>query len=110
MAIRAAGPRGRKAQTHTRTTLSLPTEQLEKVDEEVREGRVPSRNEFVRYAIAMELWRREQAAIDAEILRLAHDPEFEAEAQQIMKEFRWADAETAKLIDEEYGPWDGSLD
>jgi Arc/MetJ-type ribon-helix-helix transcriptional regulator len=103
MAIRAPKPRTRAS--NTRTTLSLPTEQLEKMDAEVREGRIASRNDFVRYAIAMELWRREQAAIDAAIIDAMSDPENIAEGDRIMHEFRFADAETARAIDAEFGPW-----
>lgn len=106
MAIRAAG-RATKQQTHTRTTLSLPTEQLEKMDAEVREGRTPSRNDFVRYAIAMELWRREQAAIDALYAEILNDPEYRAESDQIMKEFESSDSDAARMLDEEFGPWEG---
>lgn len=106
MAIRAPKPRGRRAD-YTRTTLSLPTEQLEKMDAEVREGRIASRNDFVRYAIAMELWRREQAAIDAVYAEVLSDPEYQAESDQIMKEFQSSDSEAARLLDEEFGRWEG---
>ncbi|MEO9256343.1 MAG: ribbon-helix-helix protein, CopG family [Tepidiformaceae bacterium] len=110
MAIRTAEKRGRKAQGQTRTTLSLPTDLLAKIDAEVGDGRAPSRNDFVRYAIAMELWRREQAAIDAAYAEVLADPEYIAEAEQIMKEFEAADAETARMIDDEFGPWEEPLD
>ncbi len=90
-----------------RTTISLPEDLLEAVEREVRDGKAVSRNELLRDALAAELWRREQQAIDDAIREAVRDPEYIAEAEQIMKEFESADSETAKMIDDEYGPWDG---
>ena len=89
-----------------RTTIALPGDLIAGVDSEVREGNAVSRNDFIREAVAQELWRREQAAIDEAIWQAVTDPEYIAEAEQIMKEFESADSETARMIDEEYGPYD----
>lgn len=100
----------KRAMRMVRTTISLPEDLLEKVEQEVRDGKAASRNELLRDALAAELWRREQQAIDDAIREAVSDPEYIAEAEQIMKEFESADSETAKMIDDEYGPWDGPLD
>ena len=53
-----------------------------------------------------EAWKRREAAIDARYYELADDPDLLAQDQQIMKEFESIDSESARLIDEEFGPWD----
>lgn len=110
MSIRSAPRRRTAALPLVRTTISLPGDLIESVDSEVREGNAASRNDFIREAVAKELWRREQAVIDALYAEVLSDPEYIAEAEQIMKEFESADREAARMIDEEYGPWDGPLD
>jgi Arc/MetJ-type ribon-helix-helix transcriptional regulator len=91
-----------------RTTLAIPRELVEAVDGEVAGGRTRSRTDFVIYAIEMELWRRRERAIDDQYAEGLADPEYIAEAEQIMKEFESADAETARMIDEEWGPWEAT--
>ena len=107
MAIRRAQPSRDSADAPVRTTLALPAGLLAAIDAEVQAGTTRSRVDFVRYAIEYELWRREQRRIDDEIRAVASDPDYIAEMEQIMKEFESADSETARMIDEEYGPWDG---
>lgn len=110
MSISNASRRRVTAVPLVRTTIALPGDLVEEVDSEVRQGNAASRNEFIRLAVARELWRRQEAAIDAQFAAVLADPEYIAEADQIMKEFESADSETARMIDEEYGPWDGPLD
>ena len=108
MAIRKASPnRGRHSPAIIRTTLSLPNDLIERIDSEVRDGvaEYPSRNEFIRHACEMRLWQLREEEIDRQILAAAGDPEWAAEEEQIMKEFEAADAETARAITEEFGPY-----
>jgi hypothetical protein len=46
----------------------------------------------------------ERAAIDAEILALANDPEYLAMDRQLAKEFETSDREVWSMLDEEFGP------
>ena len=110
MSITNASRRRVDAVPLVRTTIALPGDLIEEVDCEVRQGNAASRNDFIRLAVARELWRRQEAAIDAQFAEVLADPEYIAEMEQIMKEFESADSETARMIDEEYGPWDGPLD
>ena len=54
----------------------------------------------------LEVWRRREAAIDARYYELANVPDLLAEDEEIMKDFESIDSESARLIDEEVGPWD----
>ena len=106
MSIRNPSRRRVAAVPLVRTTIALPGDLIEEVDCEVRLGNAASRNDFIRLAVARELWRRQEAAIDEAIRVVVTDPEYIAEMEQIMKEFESADSETARMIDEEYGPYD----
>ena len=53
-----------------------------------------------------EAWKRREAAIDARYYELADDPYLKALDERIMKDFESIDSESARLIDEEFGPWD----
>ena len=77
-----------------RTTVTLPADLLGAVDELVRAGSAANRNQFIALAIETELRRRERAAIDAEFALMASDPEYQAEAARIMRDFRVSDDET----------------
>jgi metal-responsive CopG/Arc/MetJ family transcriptional regulator len=105
MAIRKASRQPVQERSAVRTTFTLPADLLARVDNEVNGGFASSRNEFVRWAIAYALWHQEQERIDEAIRAAAADPEYIAEAEQIMKEFEAADAETARAITEEFGPY-----
>jgi len=49
--------------------------------------------------------RMSRAEIDADLANMAHDAEYQREAAQIMAEFAEADAEAARMLDEQYGPY-----
>lgn len=74
------------AQT-VRTTLALPTDLLERIDRAVRGGQVRSRNALVEAALRHELAAMEEAAIDAELLGMAEDTDYRAEALALAEEF-----------------------
>jgi metal-responsive CopG/Arc/MetJ family transcriptional regulator len=77
-----------------RTTVALPGDLLAAVDLLVRAGSAPNRNHFVAVAVETELRRRERAAIDSEFAVMAADPEYQAEATEIMGDFDASDRET----------------
>ena len=76
-----------------RTTVALPADLLGAVDRLVRTGSVANRNQFITLAIETELRRRERAAIDAEFALMASDPDYQAEAAQILRDFDASDRE-----------------
>lgn len=85
-----------------RTTLALPADLLAAVDQAVRAGQARSRNELVSRALERELAAQRRAAIDADFALMANDEEYRAEAEQIMKEFAYADWEAFQLGEREY--------
>ena len=81
--------------THTiRTTLSLPIELLERIDRAVHEGQVRSRNALLEIALRHELTAMEDAAIDAQLLGMAQDADYQAEAIALAEEFGTAEWQT----------------
>ena len=70
-----------------RTTLTLPMELLEAADKAVQLGKVKSRNEFVAQALRREIAAQKRQQIDAALAKMANDPDYQAEAQQIEAEF-----------------------
>jgi Arc/MetJ-type ribon-helix-helix transcriptional regulator len=103
MAIREASPR-----RPIRTTVSLPAETLEALDYWIEKGQVVSRAEFIDRATARELARLRDEEIDSLYEEAADDPELAAQDDEIMKAFESADSETARMLDEEHGPWDAA--
>jgi metal-responsive CopG/Arc/MetJ family transcriptional regulator len=92
----------RRKAAFTRTTVRIETELLDKVDALVEPGDVESRNELLNEALRAELKRRRREEIDAAFRRMAADPEYRAEVDQIMKEFEAADAEAWRLGEEDF--------
>ena len=82
-----------------RTTLSLPTDLLDRVDQAVRQGRARSRNAFVAAAIERDLARQEREVIDAAFARMAEDEDYLDESRQLDAEFAAADAESFRLAE-----------
>lgn len=81
----------------TRTTLALPTDLLDQVDQAVREGKARSRNAFVAAAISRDLAAQEEAEIDADFALMATDEDYQAEAARISAEFAVADWEAFQI-------------
>ena len=88
-----------------RTTLALPADLLEAADRAVRQGHARSRNEFVANALRRELAAQRRAEIDADIAAMAEDVEYRRESDQIMAEFARADAEVARMLDDQEEPY-----
>ncbi len=93
------------ANTTVRTTLTLPTELLEAVDQAVKAGQAQSRNEWVRLALERELAAQKGAAIDAAFAGMAEDSEHQREAQAIADAFATADWEAWQHAEEKGSPW-----
>lgn len=85
-----------------RTTLAIPTGLLRAVDDLVQRGYARSRNALVADAPPRELATRESAAIDMEFEGVADDPEYQAEALHIAREFAVADWEAFQIGEREY--------
>ena len=77
--------------TTTRTTITLPQQLLDAVDQAVREGKAKSRNELLATAVRRELGALERAAIDAAFAEMANDLGYQEEARRITDDFARAD-------------------
>jgi metal-responsive CopG/Arc/MetJ family transcriptional regulator len=88
-----------------RTTLSIPADLLEATDKAVRDGKAPSRNAFVASALRRELAAQRRAEIDADLAAMGADVKYQREAAQVMAEFAGADAEAARVLETEQGPY-----
>ncbi|MEO8541131.1 MAG: ribbon-helix-helix domain-containing protein [bacterium] len=86
-----------------RITIGLREDLVEALDGQVAAGVAVNRTELISDAIAREVKRLRNAAIDAEILALANDPEYQRLDEQLEKEFAAADAEAWAMLDEEFG-------
>ncbi len=73
-----------------RTTLALPDDVIERVDDVVRSGKARSRTEFVAKALRRELALVERSEIDAAFAGMAADAEAQEEARRIDAEFSHA--------------------
>jgi metal-responsive CopG/Arc/MetJ family transcriptional regulator len=73
-----------------RTTLALPDDVLDRVDQAVRDGKARSRNEFVTQALRRELEAIERAQIDAAFAEMARDAEALEESRRLDEEFAQA--------------------
>ena len=92
---------GVKMSATIRTTLAIPADLLKEADRVVKAGGARSRNELLTQALRRELAARERAAIDAELLEMANDAEYQAEARMICEEFDDAAGEALKLAETE---------
>lgn len=70
-----------------RTTITLPVEMLVATDEVVSQGKAKNRNEFVAQAILHELEALKRAEIDAALVEMTQDPEYQAEVLKMDAEF-----------------------
>ena len=80
-----------------RTTITLPAELLAATDKAVSQGKAKSRNEFVAQALLHELEALKRAEIDAALMEMAQDPEYQAEVLQMEAEFAVASWEALQL-------------
>ncbi|WP_414566234.1 MULTISPECIES: ribbon-helix-helix domain-containing protein [unclassified Anabaena] len=80
-----------------RTTITLPLEVLAATDEVVSQGKAKSRNEFVAQAILHELEALKRAEIDAALVEMTQDQEYQAEVLKMDAEFAVASWEALEL-------------
>ena len=83
-----------------RTTLALPADLLEAVDQAVRAGKARSRNALVTMALRRELAAQQRVAIDAAFAAMADVPVYHAEACELATAFAAADWEALRLAEE----------
>jgi len=81
------------------TTLAIPRELLEATDRAVLEGKARSRNDFMVQALRRELAAQKRSAIDAALVEMASDPDYQAEVLKLETEFATAQWE-AFLLEE----------
>lgn len=70
-----------------RTTVTLPAELLAEADQVIKDGKAKSRNEFFTQALQREITALKRAEIDAELLEMAQDPEYQSQVMQLEAEF-----------------------
>jgi metal-responsive CopG/Arc/MetJ family transcriptional regulator len=87
--------------TNTRTTISLPTVLLAATDRAVTAGKAKSRNDLIARAIQKELALIRRAEIDADLLEMADDVEYQAEVLQMEAEFAVAQWEALQTSESE---------
>lgn len=80
-----------------RTTITLPAELLAATDKAVSQGKAKSRNEFVAQALLHELEALKRAEIDAALMEMAQDPDYQAQVLQMEAEFAVASWEALQL-------------
>jgi metal-responsive CopG/Arc/MetJ family transcriptional regulator len=80
-----------------RTTITLPAELLAATDKAVSQGKAKSRNEFVAQALLHELEAIKRAEIDAALMEMAQNPEYQAQVLQMEAEFAVASWEALQL-------------
>lgn len=80
-----------------RTTVALPTELVNAVDEAIRAGRARSRNELLTTALQHELAAQARAAIDIAFGAMADDVEAQQQATETAGAFAAADWEAFQL-------------
>lgn len=88
------------ARRTVRTTLALPTDLLEAVDQAVWAGKARSRNALVTMALRREMAAQQRAAIDAAFVAMADDPVYYAEPHELTTAFAAADWEALRLAEE----------
>ena len=83
----------------TRTTIALPAGLLAATDRAVTFGKAKNRTEFITRAIQRELALIRRAEIDADLLEMAQDEEYQAEVLQLEAEFAVAQWEALQTIE-----------
>jgi Arc/MetJ-type ribon-helix-helix transcriptional regulator len=90
-----------KTMSKNRTTVALPIELLDGIDEAVRSGRAGSRNAFLARAVRHELERLQREAIDRQFELMATDAHYQREARRISDEYARSDWEALRVAEDE---------
>jgi metal-responsive CopG/Arc/MetJ family transcriptional regulator len=83
----------------TRTTIALPAALLAATDQAVTAGKAKNRNELIARAIQRELALIRRAEIDADLLEMSQDAEYQEEVLQMETEFAVAQWEALQTIE-----------
>src|SRR4051794_24656254 len=92
--------------TTEKVTFTLPAVLVRQLRNLVQSGTFASQNAFVREALGRELRRVREEQLAREYEQAAQDPLFMQDLEECMHDFRFVDAETARMIadDEELQP------
>ena len=85
----------------TRTTVAIPVDLLEGIDEVVRAGRVVNRNDFFSRAVRRELERLQREALDREFEAMATDPVYRREAKSIAESYEQSGWEALRVAEDD---------
>jgi metal-responsive CopG/Arc/MetJ family transcriptional regulator len=83
----------------TRTTIALPAGLLAATDRAITAGKAKNRTELITRAIQRELALIRRAEIDADLLEMAQDVEYQTEVMQLEVEFSVAQWEAFQTIE-----------
>jgi metal-responsive CopG/Arc/MetJ family transcriptional regulator len=83
----------------TCTTIALPVALLVATDQAVKAGKAKNRNELITRAIQRELALIRRAEIDADLLEMSQDNEYQAEVLQMEAEFAVVQWEALQTIE-----------
>lgn len=84
--------------TTEKVTFVLPTELVRQLREVVRKGEVASQNALVREALQRQLKLLREAEFEREMEAAACDPLFMQDLAECTHDFRFVDAETARMM------------
>lgn len=90
--------------TTEKVTFTLPAAMVRQMREAVQKGSAASQNALVREALQHQLKRLREDEFAREMEEAARDPLFMQDMEECMHDFRFVDAETARMIaaDEEF--------
>jgi metal-responsive CopG/Arc/MetJ family transcriptional regulator len=80
-----------------RTTITVPAELIAAADKVVSQGKAKSRNDFVAQALLHELQALKRAEVDAELVQMTQEPEYQAQVLRMEAEFVVASWEALHL-------------
>lgn len=88
-----------------KVTFVLPAELVKQLRERVGQGGFPSQNALVKEALKQQLKRMREEEFAREMEEAARDPLFIADMEECLHDFRFVDAEAARMI-----PFDEDFD
>ena len=83
-----------------RTTITIPIELLEKINQALRQKVAPSRNALLIHALQQYLENWEQEKIDEQIAQMATDAAYQTLNLQMVEEYEAAGWEALRLSEE----------
>ena len=83
----------------TKLTLSLDAKLIKQVRELVQAGEVKSQSEFFEDALRARLKQLERDAWERSLEAASKDPMYLADMEEVERDFMYADAETARMIE-----------